>query len=431
MTFFSKIAADKSGATAVIFALSVPVFIGAMVMAVEVGHWRQSKAQLQNAADMSAIAGARQIMIGLNNNNAVEDYQDEIYFAALGDAYENGFDQFEGGIVVNSPPTSGDYAGQTGVEIIVKQKKESPFSKFYGRDEVYVAARAVALAMEGETEACVLSLDPTASQAMSVSGSAALVLDGCSVRSNSASADSIGVGGSASLTADCVYAVGDVTASTETNISLSDPDCTAVKTGMSPLSDPYGDVEAPTAAELAAMPCQSMQTVNKWERHLPAGRYCSRVRWKDLLTLEDGGTYYFDGADLILSSGFAELTGRNVTLVFMNGGTFNNSNAGILDLTAPTTGPYEGIVFYGDRNTSDPTQTVSVAGNATSSIEGAVYFPVNELEYRGGSSGNSDCTQVIGYRVDFGGNSSLTNRDCGTFGARTLGGKPSGVVLYE
>ncbi len=423
---------DVKGGSAVVFAISLPVVIGAIAMTVEVGHWRQSKARLQNAADMAAIAGARQLIVGLNSNKTVEEYQFNIYMAAFGDAYENGFDRSAGTIVVNSPPKSGEYTGQDGVEIIVRQKKERAFSGAIFKDDVYVSARAVALAMEGITEACVLSLSETAGPALSVSGSAALTLNGCSIRSNSSAANSIEAGGSSNITADCGYTVGG--ASTGSNFTPTDPECTGIKTRVSPLTDPYGHVEAPSAAELAAMGCKDQKdlvNVHKWERHMPAGRYCGDVRWKDLLTLEDGGTYYFDGADLTLSSGFAEMTGRNVTLVFLNGGTFSNANSGHLDLTAPTTGDYAGIVFYGDRHTSDPTQTVRVAGNATSSIEGAVYFPVNALEYRGGSTGSSGCTQVIGNTVDFGGNASLTNTDCGKFGAESLGGSSSGVTLFE
>ena len=431
MTFLQKFKSDKSGATAVVFALSLPVFIGAMVMAVEIGYLRQSKAKLQNAADMSAIAGARQIMIGLNANKQVSDYQDEIYYAAVGDAYENGYEMSDGTIVVNSPPTAGEYAGEVGVEIIVKQKKDSPFAKYFGQDESYVYARAVALAMEGETSACVLSLDPTGWQTVTVSGSAALNLDGCTVRSNSSATEAIGVGGSASITAECVYAVGGVSASTESNLTMTDPDCTAVKTGVDTVMDPYGHIEAPTAAELSAMPCQTPVMETKWTMSLPQGRYCSVVNHKDLIKLEPGGTYYFDNADLVLKSGFAELRGTNVTLIFMNGGNFHNSNSGLVNLTAKTSGEYAGIVMYGDRNTSDPTEYVSVAGNAASVIEGAIYFPVQNMSYRGGSSGVSECTQVIGYTVDFGGNASLTNTNCGTYGARSIGGRASGVVLFE
>ena len=68
------------------------------------------------------------------------------------------------------------------------------------------------------------------------------------------------------------------------------------------------------------------------------GRYCSDVTFVDLIELETGGTYIFDGADLTIKSQFAELRGKEVTLIFMNGAEFSIANGGMIDITAKTTG---------------------------------------------------------------------------------------------
>ena len=429
MNLFKKYISDRKGASAVVFALSLPVVLGGIAMTVEIGHWRQSKARLQNAADMAAIAGARQMLFA-NAQESEEDSRDlDVYLAAFGDAYENGFDRSTGSIVINSPPESGAYAGEPGVEVILKQKKERAFTGLFSNKEVFVTARAVALSTSGESPSCVLSLSTTAGPAVSVSGAADLDVSDCGIRSNSNAANSIHTGGGGSITAGCAYTAGSVDPGI--NFTATNADCSGVSTNQAPMPDPYAGVTAPSAAELAALPCTSPTIVHKWQWHLTSGKYCSTVDWKDTITLEKGGTFIFDGADLMLKSGFAELIGEEVTIIFMNGGSFYNARSGYVNLTAKSTGPYAGIVMYADPLTSDPSDSVSFGGNSNQVINGALYFPVQHVDFRGGTDGLSECTQVIGNTVDFGGNSTLSNTNCDAYGVETIGGTPSGVVLNE
>ena len=49
---------DESGASAVVFCVSLPVIAGLLFMGVEAGHWRQANSKLQAAADEAVIAAA-------------------------------------------------------------------------------------------------------------------------------------------------------------------------------------------------------------------------------------------------------------------------------------------------------------------------------------------------------------------------------------
>lgn len=105
-----------------------------------------------------------------------------------------------------------------------------------------------------------------------------------------------------------------------------------------------------------------------------------------------------------------------------------------LDLSAPTTGPYAGIVLYGDRNTQDSNATWNLGGNADISLTGVAYLPTLNVEYGGGAGNNStECSQLIARTVRFRGNSGF-NTNCEGTGVREItsaGGAFTTVQLVE
>jgi len=67
-------------------------------------------------------------------------------------------------------------------------------------------------------------------------------------------------------------------------------------------------------------------------------------------------------------------------------GAVNLTGAAINLLNAPTSGTYEGILFFQDRNISNGTASSNpntVIGAALAKYEGALYFPTTELFYTG------------------------------------------------
>src|SRR5258708_6627535 len=61
--------ACRSGAIAVMTALTLPLLLGFGSLGVEVGHWYLSQRQMQGAADAAAISAAAQYIADVNNNN--------------------------------------------------------------------------------------------------------------------------------------------------------------------------------------------------------------------------------------------------------------------------------------------------------------------------------------------------------------------------
>jgi len=60
----------QKGATLILIALCLPVFLGVAALALDIGHLVVTKNELQNAADAGALAGAREIYI-VNNDGTI------------------------------------------------------------------------------------------------------------------------------------------------------------------------------------------------------------------------------------------------------------------------------------------------------------------------------------------------------------------------
>ena len=129
---------NQTGGTTVMVAFAVPVFVGALGVGVDTGAWYVEKQRAQQQADAAALGAARLLSAG--QSGAVAQA------GGIRDAGRSGYAAGSGSsIVVNTPPTSGAYAGKTGAaEAIVTKQLPSLFSRFLlGSSARTVTARAV------------------------------------------------------------------------------------------------------------------------------------------------------------------------------------------------------------------------------------------------------------------------------------------------
>ena len=166
---------------------------------------------------------------------------------------------------------------------------------------------------------------------------------------------------------------------------------------------------------------------------LAAGAYtfCGpvNIQGNNTVTLQPGK--YFGGIDI---SGNANVTFSPGTYILAGGGltvngnstlkgtgvTFYNSSAtgyayAPIDLTgnetanlsAPTSGTFEGFLFFQDPSLPVGSAGITVVGNSSSTFDGVIYSPTTAITYVGNSSG-SGYTILIGYTISTTGNSTFT-----------------------
>ncbi len=412
--FLAAFIEEKSGNTIIVFAVMLPLMIAGLAMVADFGLWRHQARQTQMYADVAAVAAAHEILL-LEDDASVD-------WAAKGLLLENGVDLSKAQITVNYPPLTGAQVGQDAVEVIVQERQTRFFSGMFVEQDPVLTRTSTAVLRTGTDSLCILALDRAAPGAIDLNGSAIVNVAGCAVQANSLDIQAMEVSGTSSLTAGCVYSSGGVYGELKMRVT----ECDKINTDWRAMPDPYADVTAP--ASVAAMPCKTPTKTGKQSLFLEAGRYCKTFSAMDYAELEEGGVFIFDGASIDLKSASSFLYGRNVTLIFMNGGMIGMPTGGMMDLTAGTSGDYAGILMYSDPLTSPSDLNIKITGHADSRLEGVLYFPNQPVEYAGGSSSASTCTHLIARTISLTGNSGFTNQNCEAIGARQMSLSP-GVVL--
>jgi hypothetical protein len=387
-----RFAAAQSGNVATIFALTLPLVIGGAGLGVETAYWYFRSLQLQSAADAAAFAAELEHMSGSSTS--------EIESEASSVAAKNGFDAAAGSIDVNAPPTSGAFQAAAASEVILSEDADRYFTAIFSNDPVVLSARAVARSQIA-ARACLLALNESASKAVLFSGNSNLALTGCAVMSNSKAADALQVQGSADLTVSCLISAGGADVGNATMTACANPYLHA-----QPAADPFLDLPTP----LANSPCKNANA-----EPLEPGTYCNGLTLKDTETLS-AGTYVIQG-DLKVNAN-AVVSGEGVTIYLTCGSTISINGTATVQLSAPTTGDYSGMLLFGDRTCQDGT-IHTLNGTADSLLTGAIYFAKQGVKYVGDFSGAGGCTQIVAGTVEWSGNASIT-QDCTSLGMRDI-----------
>jgi Flp pilus assembly protein TadG len=410
-----RFATDCAGAYVIIFALAAPGLIGFAGLASEGGLWLYQHQKLQGAADSAALSAAT-----LHGADATATLDTQ----SKGVAATYGFDTGTAGttVTVHTPPATGNYTANTkAVEVILTVSQPRLLSSLFTSTPFTIRARAVALASNAGN-GCVLALDPTASGAVSSSGSSAITLTGCAVFDDSNNSSSaLTNGGSATISAESVNVVGGISGGSGITTVNGN------HTGILPVADPYANVVPPAFSGCASngSPYHSTVTLNP-------GVYCNgfKLNAGANVTLNPG-IYYFDRGSFDIA-GSATLQGTGVTLVFTSSTGSNWATATInggatVNLTAPTTGTMAGLVVYGDHNTPLGT-AFKFNGGANQTITGAIDVSTGYLQYAGNTgAGSSGCLQVIGDTVTFTGNSNLAV-NCTGVGTKPIGASSASLI---
>lgn len=409
---FHEFMRDQSGSYVILSALLMPVLVGTAGLGTEVGWWYYKHKNMQSAADSGAVSAATAVTAGA-------DLSAEAYAVTANYGYTNAVNNVT--VTVNQPPTTGNYTSKPqAVEVVVSQPQQRLLSALFGSDPVLITARAVALPNSGT--GCVLALNSSARPAVNVSGGNQLNLVKCNLYSNSNAGPSLNVAGSATVSANQVGVVGDVSGASSITAT------NGVRTHVLPISDPYANVYPPS--EPSCTSAKITVNANGKTTSLSPGCYRGDITVNAGATLNlDPGIYYLDGANLNVA-GNATITGTGVTLVFTGSGSSwgtasIGSNANVT-LTAPTTGSTQGIAIYGDRNMPVGT-AFNLTGGGTQNFGGAIYLPKANLNFAGGNGTTTSCTKIIADTLTFSGTSNL-EVNCSALGTATIGSQTAQLI---
>ncbi|MBP2314988.1 pilus assembly protein TadG-related protein [Azospirillum soli] len=417
--FLHRLKRDEGGAIAVMVALLMSVLLGMLSLGVEYGSWYAARRQLQTAADAAALAAALERARGS---------ADSVLPVAQREALRNGLAEAldEGAVEINIPPTLGAMAGNANaVEAILHDRRELLFASLFLDHDPVISARAVVSIANGG-QACVLALAPQAAGAIKGRGTADVEMKGCLLAANSVSSTAIDLSGNVSVNAKSLWTAGGMSQSGSVNVTLAEPPTTRGAV----LADPYAGVQV---GAVPACTFQNEVKVNK-DKELEPGVYCGglSISGKAEVTLKPG-TYYIVDGDLTISGGTItgdyDKTTDGVTFVLTTRGTQGNNIGTVringntsIDLRAPSDpgAPFRGLLFYQDRRAPVSGRNV-FNGTAEMSLQGAMYFPVQDIDWAGNNaSAAAGCIQVVARTVTFTGTAALGADHCGDRGERPI-----------
>jgi len=350
---------DCRGSTAMVFALAMPMLIGGLGVGFEISNWYLVQRGMQNAADAAVLAAA---------SNAGANFNVEGTAVAAQFGLVNGVD----GVAVTiaqgvTCPTGGATCYSATITKSVPLYL-SPVIGFAGSGGGKKDLTATAVAKRGTIQRpyCLLALANSGmSNAIRTSGTPSPDLSGCSVKSNTS-----GNCNGHDLGADYGDAVGTM------------DDCGKVQnSGMPATADPYAGL----AANIPSYSCGGYGTITNWTgtRNLSGNVViCGELRLTGTVTVNAPS-----GAVLIIANGrlntngftIRTASGSKLTIVFTgtNGGSYLHypSGSGTIDIAAPTSGPWAGVMMYQDPKLTTGVDITSAGTSPRWNISGLVYLP--------------------------------------------------------
>lgn len=409
----------EKGSILIIGAVAMTAVLAFAGLAIDASYMYFHKRAMQTAADAGAYGGALELLRRNTDTTA----------AAKNDTALNGFTDGSDSVTVtvNSPPQSGPKVGDANfVEVIISHPQPTWFMRVLNFNSVTVTARAVA-GLGSTGNGCVYALNQDTSNVNNgffVNGTTNSTFS-CGVFSN---ANFRSVGGACVVTPTVDYNGNYTNQNSGVNCGPQ-----GIGKGV-PIADPLANKYSIPA--YSSCTAKNYQVTGGTIVHISPGTYCGGISIAGTVqtVIFDPGSFILVGGGLSIN-GAVNVSGDGVT--FFNTysksdkyGAITINGSGTVNFSAPTSGTYEALLFYQDPTVNWSASNGSIiAGSATSSYDGIIYFPTTDLTYAGNSSttgtGTDGYTTLIGYDVTINGTAQI-NANYSTL----AGGNPLQNVLF-
>jgi len=348
---------DERGNIALLFALCGPAVILIALGAIDLAHVQSNRVKLQDIADTSALAGANELGLAINEKAAIERAQ----------AFIRGhITEWEHAPEITPEVTVGSRDGQRIIQVVLKAHSPSFFADLLppGGWNYEAQSRAVAV---GLTPLCVLVSGASGSKLLNVKNTGRLSAPKCLVHSNR---DILVEGGSLEA-----YQVQAVT-------SASGVITPAPGTGARPIDDPFKDLSLKEQS-----PCPLVDLVVPdvltGTFHLAPGVHCGQFKMSgDSVLVLDPGEHWFLEGKLEMKEN-SRLEGTDVVLFFDKKSKFDFKDHSTVNLDGRKRGAFAGMVMVAARGN---TQDFGISSDHVETLLGVIYVPDAQLIVEGGKA---------------------------------------------
>lgn len=407
----SRIWSDVRGNAMMLTALALPVMIGAAGLGVHALQLSHVKRELQREADSAALAGAYSLYQSQGNTAATAQANKALTQNAL----------VPGATATVTPGsyTSGGTTYTSAMYVKLVSTQATPLMGLFGRSSSDVSAEARA-AVISDGKVCFLAKESGNNTGITFAGNSTLDL-GCGAGTNSIASNAVNVNGQPTVRVSPIVAMGGIPSSTAYGSG------TVLMANHAALTDPFAGMSLdPSSSDVSNGKCKngsnwnvisvaSGTTVDSSSGSPYAPGCYGTISVQGTLTLQPGTYYLANGANnaglQVGAQGHLICTGCTFVLTSTgnNYATMDINGGAEVDISAPTSGTYSGITIYRDSRAAASNQCCQINGNSNSSLSGAFYFPNDTLTFNGTAGMTLNCFQMVGLRLSFSGNATITN----------------------
>ncbi len=389
-------------------------------LAIDTGLAFKHRRDSQIAADAAALSAAHELFRGNSSGAATA--------AAFAAAAENGYNHGSNSVVVtvSIPPVSGFYTGNTfSAEVTITRPTPTTFSRVLGINNLNVGTRAVANGNLAASRSCLYVLDPYHEGSFEVISNSVLEVS-CGIHINSDANRASKVESGACVKAGYVGITGDYTQGQVCDGGGDAYECseaaTCPTTNVPSAPDPLATYPTPSFDNSCDFTGAEKDPGGPYERYLVdggtvtlnPGTYCGGIDIKgDAQVTLNTGVYVLRGGGFYVAGAGTHVQGDGITLYntcFQACvGTESDqdqfspieiTSSSSVDLSAPGSGPTEGMLFFQDPGGptspdpgSHPVNRIDSSVDAT--LEGIMYFPTQHFKYHSSTEGTAGDYAVI------------------------------------
>ena len=374
-------------------ALAFIPFLMMTSAAVDMSNAVRMKAELQAAADAGVLASATALASGESDTDK-KALANKAFYANLSPKLLAS--------LTATPQTTIDFPAKS-VYMKVQVQTKQVLTKFFA-NTMKLGVEAEAVVDKGKP-ICMMSFNKTADKAMYFQGTADIMASGCSVHANSSSNIGLDQDGTGKATAESFCVFGGYDGADGSYSPKPDDNCRQEE-------DPLKDYFATAVAATDTTSCISPNpTPVKSDMTLSPGVYCGGLKIQGATVELNPGTYVIRDGALNVTAG-STLKGEKVTILLTGNQTtyFDNQGGANVNLSAPTTGLFAGIVIAQTPDSIPSPHENTITGGGSMDLSGIVYFPTQPLLVTGNGDIGDTTSQfaIMADTINVEGTGSLT-----------------------
>jgi Flp pilus assembly protein TadG len=393
---FRRWAVNTSANISILAGLTfIPLTI-AVTAAVDLSNAIRIKGSLQAAADAGVLAAATALASGYDDTDKTKIAKDA-FFANISPQLMKAFPA--------DPEVTIDFTTRT-VHMDVSVNTDQLLTNLI-TDAITIGVSATAIADQG-TPVCLMAINPHAWKSLNIQGTADVNAIACAVQVNSDHTEAMRQNGSGQANAESFCVHGNYSGSNYSPMP---------RRHCNREQDPLA---AQFALDLAALDIPSMNCKGDYNKvvsngdefTLNPGLYCEGLSIQQGTVWLKGGVHVFRDYELYIQAkgSLKSMPGEAVTILFTggSGARFINQAGANVDVTAPSSGRFAGIVMASDPATV-PAKQNTIIGGGYMEFDGIIYYPTQPLYISGNGDIGADSAQfaILADTIDIEGNGTL------------------------